>query len=154
MLQSQGLTKTWIISMFYKDMIQEQLDIALSRIDVRENRSSRYRIRSLPESRTDIPTAVQVLIKDLIPNIPPHRLELNRAHRAPGHPQERWFTKRCGGQTPLLCGQRGNYEKVPLTISTGLPRTYNRDFFWPFTVNDSKAKISKTTTGDLVSERD
>lgn len=144
MLQSQGLTKTWIISMFYKDMIQEQLDIALSRIDVRENRSSRYRIRSLPESRTDIPTAVQVLIKDLIPNIPPHRLELDRAHRAPGHPQERWFTKMWWSNPTFMWSKRKLWKSP----------TYNRDFFWPFTFNDSKAKISKTTTGDLVSERD
>ena len=70
--------------------VQEQLDVALSRIDELENRSKRYniRIRGLPESITDIPAAVQNVIQGLIPNIPQNRLELDRAHRALGPPRK------------------------------------------------------------------
>lgn len=78
--------------------VQEQLEAALSRIDDLENQSRRdnFRIRGLPGSITDIPEAVQDLIKNLISSNPPHKLELDRAHRSLGPPQEGWFPKRCG----------------------------------------------------------
>lgn len=67
-------------------VIKDQLEVALSRIDDLENRLRRdnFRIRGLPETITDIPKAVQDLIKNLIPSIPPHKLELDRAHRSLG----------------------------------------------------------------------
>lgn len=70
--------------------LQEQLDTALSRIYDLENRSRRYhfRIRGLPESFTDIPLTVQDIISELIPDIPSHHLELDRAHRALGPPRK------------------------------------------------------------------
>lgn len=69
-------------------VLQDQLDTALSRIDDLENRSRRYkfRLRSLPKTVTEISTAVQGLIRDLLPNTPPYRLEMDRAHRALGPP--------------------------------------------------------------------
>lgn len=70
--------------------VQEQLDVALSRIDELENRSRRYnfRIRGLPETFTDIPSTVQDIISEIIPNIPSQRLELDRAHRSLGPPRQ------------------------------------------------------------------
>lgn len=55
--------------------------MAISRIDDLENRSRRYnfRIRGLPETITEIPLTVRDIITELIPNTPPHRLELDRA---------------------------------------------------------------------------
>lgn len=51
--------------------LQDQLDMALSRIDVLKNRSRRYnfRIRGLPESYTDVPLTVRNIISELIPNV-------------------------------------------------------------------------------------
>lgn len=64
--------------------LQEKLESASSKIDDLENRSRWYnfRIRGLPETVKDTHIAVQDFIKSLIPNIPAHRLELDRAHRA------------------------------------------------------------------------
>lgn len=72
-------------------VMQEQPDNALSKIDDLENKSRRYnfRVRGLPECVTDITVAVQDLIKGLIPDIQPHKLELDRAHRALGPPEKR-----------------------------------------------------------------
>lgn len=66
--------------------MQEQLDTAQTRIDDLENRSRRdnFRIRGLPESISDVQTAVQDIIKSLIPSVPAHKLELDRAHRSLG----------------------------------------------------------------------
>lgn len=59
----------------YIHVIQEQFDNALSKIEDLENRSRRYnfRLRGLLESITDVTAAVQDFIKDLIPDIPPHK---------------------------------------------------------------------------------
>lgn len=64
--------------------LQDQLDSALYKIDDLENRSRRsnFRIRGLPETVTDVPAAVRSLLKDLLPDISEHRMELDRAHRA------------------------------------------------------------------------
>lgn len=71
-------------------LLQEQLETAIARIDDLENRSRRQnlRIRGLPESITDTSEAVQDLFKSLIPNISQNRLELDRAHRALGPPRK------------------------------------------------------------------
>lgn len=55
--------------------LQEQLDVALFRINDLENRSRRYniRIRGLSESISNIPAAVQDVIQNLIPNILQYR---------------------------------------------------------------------------------
>lgn len=55
-------------------------------IDDLENRSRRdnFRIRGLPDPIIDIPVVVQELVKTLIPSIPPHKLESDRAHRSLG----------------------------------------------------------------------
>lgn len=60
-------------------VLQHQLDIALSKIDDLENRSRRenFHIRGIPESVKDTVTVVQDLLKQLIPNIPPHKLEID-----------------------------------------------------------------------------
>lgn len=70
--------------------LQDQLDTAVSRIDDLESGSRRFnfRIRGLPESILDVTAATQDLMKTLIPSIPPHRLELDRAHRAVGPPRK------------------------------------------------------------------
>lgn len=64
--------------------LMEQLDIANLKIDDLENRSRRYnfRIRGVPESIVNINAVVQEFIRAIIPDIPAHRLELDRAHRA------------------------------------------------------------------------
>lgn len=64
--------------------LQDQLESALYKVDDLENRSRRYsfRIRGLPESVKDIREVVRSFIKDLIPDIPTHHLELDRAHRS------------------------------------------------------------------------
>lgn len=72
-------------------VIQEQLEVALNRIDDLENRSRRdnFRVRGIPESITDVPKAIQELIKSLIPELPPPiKLELDRAHRSLGPPRK------------------------------------------------------------------
>ncbi|XP_040181316.1 uncharacterized protein LOC120915124 [Rana temporaria] len=66
--------------------MQDQLELAQARIDELENRSRRgnFRIRGLPESVLDIDSAVQDIIKMLLPHIPAHKLDLDRAHRSLG----------------------------------------------------------------------
>lgn len=68
--------------------LQDQLEKPMSKIDDLENRSRRYnfRIRGLPEKVTDVHAAVRSHIQSLIPDIHPHKLELDRAHRALGPP--------------------------------------------------------------------
>lgn len=63
--------------------MQERLDTAQTRIDDLENISRRdnFLIRRLPETISDVQAAVQEVIKSLIPSIPPHKLELDRANR-------------------------------------------------------------------------
>lgn len=64
--------------------VQDQLETALSKIDDLENRSRRYNFRllGLPEKVKEVQPAIWALIKALIPDIPDHRLELYRTHRA------------------------------------------------------------------------
>lgn len=64
--------------------LQEQLETANAKIDDLENRNRRYNfwVRGLPESYKDIPETIKSFIKDLQPETPQHRLELDRAHRA------------------------------------------------------------------------
>lgn len=64
--------------------IQAKLDEALNKIDELENRSRRhnFRVRGIPESFIDSDAVIKELISYLIPDIPAHRLELDRAHRA------------------------------------------------------------------------
>lgn len=63
--------------------LQEQT--ALSKLDDLENRSRQYnfRVRGIPESNIDIHDTVKSLIKDIFPDIPDHKLEIDRAHRVP-----------------------------------------------------------------------
>ena len=70
--------------------LQDQLEIALSKLDDLENRSRRYnfRIRGIPEGVVNIPDAVKSFIKNVIPDIPDHKLELDRAHRALQPPRQ------------------------------------------------------------------
>lgn len=65
-------------------ILQEQLETANAKIDNLENRNRRYnfRVRGLPESYKDIPETIRSCIKDLFPDTPQHRLELDLAHRA------------------------------------------------------------------------
>lgn len=62
--------------------LQDQLENALSKIEDLENRSRRYnfRVRGIPEANTDISDTFKSLIKEIIPDIPDHKLELDRAH--------------------------------------------------------------------------
>lgn len=64
--------------------LQDQLDQANAKIEGLENRSRRYnfRIRGLPESETDLEESIHALMKQLIPDISPYQLELDRVHRA------------------------------------------------------------------------
>lgn len=85
------LEHTVIQSSQHSDRLQElheQLGASLLKIDDLENRSRRYnfRIRGVPESFQDIPAAVQSIIKELLPDIAPHKLELDRVHRALQYP--------------------------------------------------------------------
>lgn len=70
--------------------LHDQLEGAMAKIDDLKNRSRRlnFTIRGLPESVTDVPEAVHMLIKSLIPDIRAHKLELDRAHRALGPPRQ------------------------------------------------------------------
>lgn len=114
--------------------LQDQLDIALSRIDDLENRSRRenFRIRGLPESITDTISVVQDFLKQIIPDIPSHKLEIDRAHRTlgplrkDGLPRDivvklHYFSvkeevmKKCRYQQPLMC--RGHTIQVFADIS-------------------------------------
>lgn len=65
------------------------MEAQISKIDDLGNRSQRYnfRIRGLPEIVMDVHPAVLSLTQDLIPDIPPRRLELDRVHRALGPPR-------------------------------------------------------------------
>lgn len=69
--------------------LQDQLDTALSKIDDLENHSRLYnfRIRGLSETITEVQEAVRAFIKDIIPDLQDHRLELDRAHRALNPPR-------------------------------------------------------------------
>lgn len=71
-------------------VLQDQLNTVLSRIDELENRSRRqiFCIRGLPESVTDTLFVVQDFIKQFISNIPPYKLEIDWAHRALGPPEK------------------------------------------------------------------
>lgn len=62
--------------------LQHQLDQTLAKIDDLENRSRRYNfcIPGMPESVKDVDTAVHTLLRDLLPDLPSHRLDLDRAH--------------------------------------------------------------------------
>lgn len=64
--------------------VHNQLETALSKINDLEHRSRWYnfRIRGIPKSVKEVQPAVRALIKDLIPDIPEHHLEQDRAHRA------------------------------------------------------------------------
>lgn len=64
--------------------LEDQLDTAIAKIDDLENHSRRYnfRIRGLPEAVKDTHQAVTSFIKEIIPNIQYHHLELDRAYRA------------------------------------------------------------------------
>lgn len=72
------------------ESLHKRLDEALNKIDDLENRSRRYnfRIRGIPESFTDTTAIVQELILHLLPDIPSHKLELDRAHRALTAPRD------------------------------------------------------------------
>lgn len=61
-----------------------QLEEALAKIDDLENRLHHYlfHIRGLPESVTDVQKVATELISSLLPDLPKHQLELDRAHRA------------------------------------------------------------------------
>lgn len=65
-------------------ILREQLESATAKIDELKNRNRRYnfRVRGLPESYKEIPETIRSFIKDLLPDTPQHRLELDWAHRA------------------------------------------------------------------------
>lgn len=123
--------------------IQEQLDVALSKIDDLENRSRRYniRMRGLPESITNVPAAVQDVIKNLIPYIPQHRLELDRAPQTPRAPQEGWHTERhC--QTSLLCSE--GHEIIMVHAQGAVPGSTNSDLRRSVPLHNAAQKITET----------
>lgn len=64
--------------------LQDHLDTAMSKIDDLENCLRRYNfcIRGLPETCKDVQSTVHTFIKELFPDLPEDRLELDRAHRA------------------------------------------------------------------------
>ncbi|XP_073484917.1 vomeronasal type-2 receptor 26-like [Aquarana catesbeiana] len=70
--------------------LQDQLENALSKIEDLENRSRRYNfhVRGIPEANTDISDTIKSLIKEIIPDIPDHKLELDRAHRVLQPPRQ------------------------------------------------------------------
>lgn len=115
-------------------MLQDQLDTALSCIDDLENRFRRenFRIRGLPESITDTTSVVQDFLRQIIPDISSHKLEIDRAHRTLGLPRKdgtprdivvklHYFSvkeeimKQCRYQHPLMC--RGHAIQVFADIS-------------------------------------
>lgn len=61
--------------------LQAQLDQAQAKIEDLKNRSRRFRVRGLPESVVDVEVAVQALMEELMPDISPHQLEIDRVHR-------------------------------------------------------------------------
>lgn len=65
--------------------LQAQLDQANTKIENLKNRSRRYnfRIQCLPEPVTDLEDAVHSLMKDLMPDISDHHLEIDIVHLAP-----------------------------------------------------------------------
>lgn len=74
------------------ESLQQQLEQTLVKIDDLGNRSRRYNfhICGLPESVKDVDAAVHTFLKDLLPDLSPHCLDLYRAHRAlqpPPHPK-------------------------------------------------------------------
>lgn len=70
--------------------LYDRLEEAYSKIEDLENRSRRYnvRIRGLPENHSDLEEAVQSLMRDLIPGIKSHHLEIDRVHRALTAPRQ------------------------------------------------------------------
>ncbi|XP_075719607.1 uncharacterized protein LOC142760334 [Rhinoderma darwinii] len=68
----------------FMEDLQEQLEEANTRIEDLENRSRRYnfRIRGVPESQTEVPGVVRLLLTTLIPDISESHMEIDRAHRA------------------------------------------------------------------------
>lgn len=54
----------------------------LKLITSNRNRCYNFRVRRLPESYKDVPDAICTFIKDLIPDILHHSMELDRAHKA------------------------------------------------------------------------
>lgn len=70
--------------------IHKRLDDAPNKIDNLENRSRRYnfRVQGIPESFPDSEAIMKELIQHLIPDIPHHKLELDRAHRALTTPRD------------------------------------------------------------------
>lgn len=70
--------------------LQDRLEEAYTKIEDLENRSRRYnvRIRGLPETHTDLEGAMRELMKDLIPNINTHQMEIDQIHRALTAPRQ------------------------------------------------------------------
>lgn len=111
-------------------VLQEQLNTALSRIDDLENRSRSYnfRIRGLPETVTEIPPAVQSLIKDLI------QRGVRQSPQSPGAPREGWIPERCHCKAALLCPKGGGYATITHQVQSDVPRSPNTNFLSPSTI--------------------
>lgn len=64
--------------------LQDRLEEAYTKIEDLENRSCRYnvRIHCIPETHTDFEEAMRQLMKELIPDINAHHMEIDRIHRA------------------------------------------------------------------------
>lgn len=69
--------------------LQGRLEEAYVKIEDLDNRSCRYNvhIRGLPETHTDLEGAMYTLMKELIPDILTHQLEVDRIHRASTAPR-------------------------------------------------------------------
>lgn len=113
--------------------MQEQLDAAQARIDDLENRSRRdnFRVRGIPESIVDVNSAIQDIIKFLIPSIPAHKLELDRAHRSLG-PIRKYGLPRDVVVKPHYYSTKKDImkiEKVSPTRAVTIPRCQYPHFF-------------------------
>lgn len=64
--------------------LQNRLEEAYTKIEDLENRFRSYNvhIRGLPETHTDLEGAIQELMKELILDISPHQMEIDRIHFA------------------------------------------------------------------------
>lgn len=65
--------------------LQNRLEKACAKIEDLENRSCHYnvRIQGLPETHTELEGAIQALMKDLIPDISLHQMEVDRIQPLP-----------------------------------------------------------------------
>lgn len=68
------------------EKFEREIQILQDKNEDLENRSRRsnLRFRGLPESMEDVPGTILALLQELVPDVQPDRLEMDRAHRALG----------------------------------------------------------------------